>query len=674
MEDMPRARGFFCGHDAGCLLTASPVDGALRGDADGAPTKRGRDEDDMAGAESDDENGVRSSLADQLAELERLKDLRSNDLQTLVDAVNVHVKKTGYPNLHKNKERDTAAYYMCGCREKGCFLVTFGRPAAPGKKDKARKVAREWTIKSIGEHVCEPHEPRGIAIANTWIPISVKTLLLSLFDQNIGAAGAHRQAIEFAYNEGLPTTWEKSDVKNFFDTIRRLFHSEDVVNQLEALSKGGHFVALDFKQLSDGRKVLNRAFIATKSMQNLFQLFGSFGSLDTTYGKNKLQLPVSFFVGTTNEGSVVPFAVCVMRSETTENYTWLTQSFYKCHKMLPVTIIVDGDKKLREAIIATASHHGQQVAILLCVWHLHCDLEKNMLKKTPGVDIFSLKKGFYELRACTTEETFEAKWTEFRAAFGTNIKAVKYLDEQLYGQRMLWAQPWTGLAFCGGLKTTGISESLHSLLASSNSSVNTLTDVLVLADAIVVRQCERSLLLSTKHETALEQLTLESLGGFVVASVSMFLSGHALAKLREINLSSCFLSVVLVDSVDVFAIRPWRATDLRFHCGLIHNVSQIAFPMMLSSQLARNALVIRRCLSKDVDLGHATNAAMSAMIVTVLLLFLCSLPAFWWQAGASSKRPNNTQFNDCLKLQSECHVFRFALTMVTWETNGHIRV
>jgi hypothetical protein len=36
------------------------------------------------------------------------------------------------------------------------------------------------------------------------------------FDQNIGAADAHRQAV-------LPTTWEKSDAENFFDTIPRLF-------------------------------------------------------------------------------------------------------------------------------------------------------------------------------------------------------------------------------------------------------------------------------------------------------------------------------------------------------------------------------------------------------------------------------------------------------------------
>jgi hypothetical protein len=82
-------------------------------------------------------------------------------------------------------------------------------------------------------------------------------------------------------------------------------------------------------KLPDGRKVLNPAFIAFKSMRNLFRLFGSFSSIDTTCGKKNLQLPVLFFVGTTNEGSIVPFGVCFMRSETKENYTWLTQVFYK---------------------------------------------------------------------------------------------------------------------------------------------------------------------------------------------------------------------------------------------------------------------------------------------------------------------------------------------------------
>jgi hypothetical protein len=270
---------------------------------------------------------------------------------------------------------------------------------------------------------------------------------------------------------------------------------------------------------------------------------------------------------------------------------------------LPATVIVDGDRKLRETVLGVAQHHNLDVAILLCAWHLHCDLEKNLMKKTPNVDVFALKKAFYELRACVTEQLFEDKWNEFRASFGTNSKAAKYIDEQLYGQRMLWAQPWTGLKFCGGIGTTGISESVHSLFASGNSAVNTLTDVLVLADSVVIRQCDRSLRMSAKHEVELEQLTLESLSGFSVASVATLLSGRGLRMLRELNTSSSYFSVSPVDKVDAFVERSWQATDLRFQSGMVHNVSQIVCPAVLEDRLHRNFLLIRRCLSKDVDLG-----------------------------------------------------------------------
>jgi hypothetical protein len=119
--------------------------------------------------------------------------------------MNACLRRLGFSNLHQKEERDLAAYYMCGCREKGCFLVTFTRPPAPKKKEKGRKVAREWSIKSIGSHVCDPHEPRSVAIANTWIPISVKALLVSLYDQSVSVDDAHRQAIEFAFKKNLPT-------------------------------------------------------------------------------------------------------------------------------------------------------------------------------------------------------------------------------------------------------------------------------------------------------------------------------------------------------------------------------------------------------------------------------------------------------------------------------------
>ncbi len=93
--------------------------------------------------------------------------------------------------------------------------------------------------------------------------------------------------------------------------------------------------------------------------------------------------------------------------------------------------------------------------------------------------------------------------------------------------------------------------------------MNTLTDVLVLADSVVIRQCDRSLRMSAKHEVELEQLTLESLSGFSVASVATLLSGRGLRMLRELNTSSSYFSVIPVDKVDAFVKRSWQATDLR---------------------------------------------------------------------------------------------------------------
>ena len=116
----------------------------------------------------------------------------------------------------------------------------------------------------------------------------------------------------------------------------------------------------------------------------------------------------------------MPFGVSFLRSETIESYTWLARMFVKCHGALPRTIVMDGDVKIRSAIQAIAQESKQEIAILLCVWHLYTDLEKQLLKKSPCVDVFALKKAFYELRGCATEGAFEEKWAPLLATYGPN--------------------------------------------------------------------------------------------------------------------------------------------------------------------------------------------------------------------------------------------------------------
>lgn len=166
-------------------------------------------------------------------------------------------------------------------------------------------------------------------------------------------------------------------------------------------------------------------------MQAVAKLFGSFATFDTTYAKNKLQLPVAFFVGKTNEGCLIPFATVFLRSEMTDVYEWVMRSYVGCYGRLPACMVVDGDIKIHNSVRTVSQHFGHNVALVLSVWHLYQELEKNMSKKVSAVDVFALKKAFYDIRAAVTEEEFGTRWNKFFDEFGSNDKAQAYLTTQL---------------------------------------------------------------------------------------------------------------------------------------------------------------------------------------------------------------------------------------------------
>ena len=102
-------------------------------------------------------------------------------------------------------------------------------------------------------------------------------------------------------------------------------------------------------------------------------------------------------------------------------------------------MVIDGDVRIRNAITNAAARNNATVRLFLCAWHLHKDLEKNLVQKLPaGVNTFDLKRDFYALRACVSEPQFAEKWDEFVAAYATNDKARVYVMAQLFDVRELW--------------------------------------------------------------------------------------------------------------------------------------------------------------------------------------------------------------------------------------------
>ena len=134
--------------------------------------------------------------------------------------------------------------------------------------------------------MCEPVEPFATALANTYLPDQVKESLVGLYEQGIGPAAAYEQVVHLAGQVVMPLTWEKSDVKNVYDNLERIYGDDRIVELLQSIRSAGHFVAVDLKQLPNGKRFLNRVLVSTLQQQHLFRLFGAVASLDATYGKN----------------------------------------------------------------------------------------------------------------------------------------------------------------------------------------------------------------------------------------------------------------------------------------------------------------------------------------------------------------------------------------------------
>lgn len=314
-------------------------------------------------------------------------------------------------------------------------------------------------------------------------------------------------------------------------------------------------------------------------------------------------MPVQFFVGKDHEGILLPFSVSATRSETTEDYVWVLQQFYKCFRSIPKCLIVDGDEAIANAINRIADSTGCEITILLCIWHLYKNIVKQLYVKNVKFDELELKKMFYALRGAETRAMFDAKWDIFREKYGTNDDATNYLQNYIYAKRTMWASAWTGPTFTANMTTTGISESLHSMLASGNSASSSLVGVLQKIDGIVISQRQKSDKRASKWAAKQSELELNDVRGLSGASVTRLLSGEGFRLFSSAADQSRFASCMVIDPVDELALQSWAVRELS-GTRVVHIVSERPFNQPTpGSDLYRQVRTIETSLGLHMDLG-----------------------------------------------------------------------
>ena len=481
------------------------------------------------------------------------------NLQEAVAFVDTACVKAGYPKLHQKEKRTARAYYHCACHS-NCFKVVFS--------SSMKGAVAVWSVFSVGARceTCEPVVPFAGALANSYIPQPVKSYLVTLFDSGIGPSTAHEIAVTHAFSSQIPLTWEGSDVKNFFGTLRNL-QDEEIINLLKQLPQHGHSVRY---QLVDraGKRTINRFIVVFVSMHAAYKAWGSLMTLDATYGKNWLQFPLQLYVGLSGEGCIVPFAVGCTRFEQKEDYLWQVEQFYEIHGSLPPTVFTDGDSNISDAFVTVAALHLLDIVLLLCIWHLFGNIEKQLASKGVDFDPIVLKAAFYKCVQSANETVFEEHWAVFVEKFGTNDRASTYLNEEVWTKRERWVRAWTGRHFQAFLTTTGIGEAFNAFFASAHSANSSLSGTLVRTDNVIVLRLQDHERRAAKFAARLlEGLAENECNGFVLFSVSTCLSGYAMEKLLEINTNSSYMRTEQTSNVVSPVLSCWTVTDLRFAEG-----------------------------------------------------------------------------------------------------------
>ncbi|XP_028122067.1 protein FAR1-RELATED SEQUENCE 5-like [Camellia sinensis] len=144
---------------------------------------------------------------------------------------------------------------------------------------------------------------------------------------------------------------------------------------------------------------LQNPFWADSKSRAGYAKFGDVLIFDSTYRTNAYTKPFVMLAGVTNHFTTMIFACVLLANETIDTYTWVLETFIEAMgNKAPVSVLIDGDKAMREAIrrvFPDARHR-------LCNWHLGKNVVSNVHKS-----------GFaHAFKQCMDMETDEAKFED----------------------------------------------------------------------------------------------------------------------------------------------------------------------------------------------------------------------------------------------------------------------
>jgi hypothetical protein len=114
--------------------------------------------------------------------------------------------------------------------------------------------------------------------------------------------------------------------------MRKESHLNDMMQSLQYFEKKkaeDPSFYCDFKH--DKHNIVQDIFWCDGTSRRMYELYGDCVSFDTTFKKNRYNMPFAPFVGVTGHGDNCLFGCAILQNETAETFKWLFGGFFGLH-------------------------------------------------------------------------------------------------------------------------------------------------------------------------------------------------------------------------------------------------------------------------------------------------------------------------------------------------------
>ena len=190
-------------------------------------------------------------------------------------------------------------------------------------------------------------------------------------------------------------------------------------------------------KLDQGQKLLHGIYLS-KAMLLYSNYFLDLVIVDSTYKRNRFNLPLVNVIGVNNFGHNIILAFGVLSNETTNAYTWFFSKLKEAwQNKKPLNFIIDGSNEMREGnkillisrFIILGITNNFCTRIVLCGWHL----QKNLISKFSKVKKLDAEvyNQIISLPFITSEQKFNETISKVKKSKNITKIQKEYLEMKL---------------------------------------------------------------------------------------------------------------------------------------------------------------------------------------------------------------------------------------------------